>query len=266
MGRLMLWTIPRSKSTIALRILSNNSETKAIFEPFPFAYFSKYYDYIFTYNHLMAWMKQEPFTSDNIVWKDVPDFVQNHEFEKWVTDKSVKHVLLIRNPRGVCLSKVTLQGNRMFFMHVPKQLTEHPTVTQNFEAMTKLLRYLKTNGFDYRVINAEDLTQETGEVLLRDVCQFAGLPFKEEMMKLTEIEEFPDTWWLPTPATSKLFTEGVAFHENALSATSLRPAAAQTEIEDSQLSETDRTALYNFMQSCKLYYDNLKEEVKPIGI
>ena len=209
-------------------------------------------------------MKEEPFTCENSVWKDVPDFVENHDFEKWVTDKTVKHVLLIRNPREVCLSKVTLRGKRIFFMNVPRHFTEHPTVPQNFQTMAKLLSHLKTHGFDYKVVQAEDLTEENGEAMIRGICEFAGLPFGPEMLELPSIEDFPQTWWLPAPASTKTFKEGVAFHGNALSATALKSENTHSEIEDSQLSDVDKATLHEYLDICKPIYDELKEEIRDL--
>ena len=203
MGRLMIWTIPRSRSTITLRLLTNTSETNVIFEHLSFAFFSKDYNNVFTYQHLAECLKKEPFTAENFVWKDVPDYVENQDFEKFISDRSVKHVLLIRNPREVCLSKVNLFGNRIYFMNVPKEAVEHPTVVQNYETMAKLLDYLKTNEFDHKVVDAERLTKEDGGQMIKDICDFAGLPFKEETMNLPKLDDFPSSWWLPNVASSK---------------------------------------------------------------
>ena len=118
MGRLMIWTIPRSKSTIILKILSNTSETKAIFEPFTFAFFADIFDNVFTYDDLWEAMKKEPVTNDNLVWKDVADCVENHDYEKWVTDKSFRHVSLIRDPLEVAMSTVGYKGPGRVIQHL----------------------------------------------------------------------------------------------------------------------------------------------------
>ena len=84
MARVMLWVITRSKSTIIMKILTNNSEVQGIFEPFAYAYFAHAFGdgNIFTFEHLQENVKKKPFSDDNIVWKDLPYFVENMDFEK----------------------------------------------------------------------------------------------------------------------------------------------------------------------------------------
>ena len=93
-----------------MKILSNNSEVKAIFEPLGFAFFAHMYQNLFTFEHLQDVMTKEPFTDDNMVWKDVPVFVENYDFGKWIRDKSVKHILLIRDPLDVAMSTIGFKG------------------------------------------------------------------------------------------------------------------------------------------------------------
>ena len=157
MGRLMLWIIPRSKSTILLKSLSSNPEIKCIFEPFAFAYFAYFYDDEFTFDHLRECVKKEPFTCDNIVWKDVPFFVENHDFEKWFDGTDFKHALLVRHPKEVALSKIVVNDESIRFMQLPKMLKDHSTVEQNYEVMMKLRDYLESKGHQYKVFDTTNL-------------------------------------------------------------------------------------------------------------
>ena len=112
MARVMLWVISRSKSTIILKILTNNSEVQGIFEPLTFAFFADFFGdgTLYNFKHLEEKVMKEPFTNNTIVWKDIPYFVENLDFKKWVHDKSFKHILLIRNPEDVAMSIIGYKG------------------------------------------------------------------------------------------------------------------------------------------------------------
>ena len=256
----MLWVIPRSKSTILLKILSNNSEVQAIFEPFTYAFFSRIYENKFTYCDVREIMTKEPFTQDNIIWKDIADCVQDQDFEKWITDKSFKHVLLIRNPVEIAFSTVGYKGEAVRFMNWQSYYPIHPTIEESFQAMVKLRNYLHMNGFDYKVFDSEGLNPANGVEFIRSICEFGNLPFNEEMMNTKSSDSFPESWWRPPTAhmLSNSSALDLDFHGNACKSTSLEPVRTVAHDLDKELTEDEQKKLEHIKTKVVPLYNHLK--------
>ena len=75
-------------------------------------------------------MKKEPFTFDNVVWKDVPSCVENLDFKKWFADTNFKHALLIRHPKDVLMSQIAVNGEPIRFMDFLDINTGHPKMKE----------------------------------------------------------------------------------------------------------------------------------------
>ena len=252
--------IPRSKSTVILKILSNNAEVKAIFEPFAFAYFSKHYENKFTFEDLREAIAKEPFTDDNIILKDAPDFVENLDFGSWVTDKTFKHILLIRNPVDVAMSTVGVKGQSVRFINWPSYFPDHPTIEGTFQVMIKLRDYLQRNGFDYKVFDSEGLNPEDGLDFIRSICEFGDLPFDEGMIYTKSSDSFPESWW--RPPTAHLLSDsaalGLDFHGNACKSTSLEPSRTVAHDLQKDLTEAEKEKMEYIKTNVVPLYMKLK--------
>ena len=260
----MIWAIPRSKSTILLKVLSNHSEIKAIFEPFCFAFFTKIYENTFTFESIREAMSKEPFTNDNIVWKDVADCVENQDFEKWITDKSFKHVLLIRDPIEVAMSTVGYKGQPVRFMNWPTYYPVHPTIEDSFQVMVKLRDYLHKNGFDYKVFDSQALNPTTGLEFVKSICEFGQIPFDKTMLDLKSTDSFPETWWRPSTAHLLADSSGLDldFHGNACKSTSLEPVRTIAHDTGKDLTEDEIMKLENIRANVIPLYHNLRMAVQ----
>ena len=257
MGKLMLWIVPRSKSTIILKSLSSNQAIKCIFEPFAFAYFSYFYDNQFTFDDLREMVEKEPFTNDNIVWKDVPYFVENHDFASWFKGTDFKHALLVRHPKEVALSNIIVNGETKHFMDIPRLLKEHSKIHENYDVMLKLRNFLTESGSEWRVFDSTDLGSDNCAEFIESLCQFADLPFeKESMLSMKTSEDLPCSWWKP-PTAHKI-------KDNSIMNLDLHSAALKSEEFKSndkdnspELSEEDQTYLDEILELSMPIYNEL---------
>ena len=260
MGRLMLWTVPRAKSTVILKALSRNPELKCIFEPFTYAYFANHYHSQFNFDQLREFYKHEPFTSDNIVLKDLPLYIENLDFESWFANKNFKHALLVRNPQDVALSTIKVGGERVSFMKSREMLNyDGSSVELHYEAMLKLKEYLEAAHEPIKVFDATDLYSDNCEQFLRSLCDFGEIPYSDEMLKMEKSKSFPKNWWTAPETTSAAQDDIVSnkiweFHENALKATRFQHRTERLA-ETKSLSEQDSKDLETILKNVMpLYY------------
>ncbi|XP_075253754.1 uncharacterized protein LOC142345551 [Convolutriloba macropyga] len=247
MGRLMLWVIPRSKSTIVLKSLSSNPQIKGIFEPFAFAFFAHFYENKFVFSDLIEAMKSEPFTSDNIVWKDVPSCVENLDFEKFFPDNSYRHALLVRHPKEVCMSQISINGKPTRFIDFLDITTGHPKMKELFQDMVTLRDFLRSKGYEYKVFDSTNLgssTDSSCEQFMRDLCEFGQLPFDKEMMleNMQTSEHLPDHWW-KAPTAHMIKDNSIMnfdFHGQALKTTKFMSTVDKPVLPDLTLEQTDK--------------------------
>ena len=265
MGRLMLWTIPRSKSTIILKALSGNPELKCIFEPFTYAYFAENYQTDYDINTLRELFKSEPFTSDNIVIKDIPRHVKDLDFESWFLNENFKHALLVRHPQEVALSKIKVNGDRKYFMKSRELLNaDDLTIEAHFEAMLKLKEFLEVSGIQFKVFDVTDLYSDNCEQFLKSLCEFGEIAYSNQMLKMKKCESFPKNWWVAPETTSaaiddSCFEMNFEFHENSLKATEFQKRAEKRD-EVTYMSKHDRINLNKILSWTLHIYAKLLEK------
>ncbi len=253
----MIWITPRSKSTILLKCLSSNPAVTAIFEPFSFAYFHKFYNDLFTYDDLYKLLNQAPFNQDNIVWKDMPSFVENLDFEKWASDATFRHIFLIRHPQQVALSNIQFKGEPLRFMNFLDIFTDHTSLQENFEAMLKLIDFLSAKNIPYKVMDASEVTSSSWQHFVQSVSEFGGLPFdREQMSNMPSFSFLPDHWWTTPTAAMLLDDHTLDFHGVALQSTEYD---SKPNPETSPLSKEEQIKLHHILEESIPLYEKLKQ-------
>ena len=258
----MIWTIPRSKSTIILKALSGNPEIKCIFEPFSYAFFAENYQTDYNADTLRELFKSELFIADNVVVKDIPRHIKDLDFESWFKNENFKHALLVRHPQEVALSTIKVDGERMFFMQSRDIVVDkEATIELHFEAMLKLKKFLEYSKLPMKVFDVTDLYRDNCEQFLKSLCEFGEIPYSDQMLRMEKCDKFPQNWWITPEITSTDYNDSCnqknfVFHENSLKATEFQQRTEKRDVTSS-LSEHDTKNLSKILRTSMPIYEKI---------
>ena len=253
-GKLMIWTIPRSKSTIISKSISSNKDIYCFFEPFFFKYVNK-----ICLADLEIAINKDFFSREGpAICKDQPVYLE-HNFEKWIGDTDVRHAILIRNPTEVALSTIIVDGKKIPFM----ESNHGVTLEDHWRALKEIKTFLEKSGKTMKIFDSSDLNSDTCEHFMKSLCEFGGIDFDAtKMLKMPCYEEFPDNWWVPSSANALIQDEKngatVDLYGSALSSTSFRShksSVTRENITSNQLKRLDALLevcqpIYNHFRSC----------------
>ena len=148
----MIWTVPRTKSTVLCKSLASSQKIKCFYEPFCFAFFNKGQ---LTFDEIRESLDEEFFgSSENVFLKAMPIFVDN--FENWVGDLSVKHAISIRDPLEVSLSTILMNGQNVPYLESRHSysIEEYMQVMleEYMQVMLDMKNFLEQTGRKFEVL------------------------------------------------------------------------------------------------------------------
>ena len=251
-GKLMIWTIPRTKSTIISKSISSNKNIYCFFEPFFFTYMNK-----FTFEDLEVALKNEFFARNGPAFcKEMPVYL-DYKFEKWIGKTNVKHAILIRNPTEVALSAIIMDGKKVPFL----EWNHIFTLEEYWRALHQTKNFLEHSGKTFKVFDSTYLNSETCENFMNTLCDFGELPFEAEtMLNMTCYDDYPDNWWVPKSEHTLIEDEKnnqvIDFFGSALKSTSFGSHKSSFTRENITSAQLNR--LEAILQVCQPVYDHLK--------
>ncbi|XP_075257068.1 uncharacterized protein LOC142349413 isoform X2 [Convolutriloba macropyga] len=177
-------------------------------------------------------------------------------------DTSVKHVILIRHPREVCLSTVILNGEPAPYM----QYNIAVPVEQHFKALLSLMEFFEGTGRSYMVLDSSKLDEIMFERTVETLCKFGDIPFDvEKIRNMDTSETLPPNWWVPlgldTTRLSNFFDSTqnsvVRCYDDALKLG--KYGQRQSKVNKESLSEENKRTLQETLKLSMPVYDELKK-------
>ena len=189
--RVILWTTPRSSSSVFERSVRELSKVKVMYEPHQDAFFFgpertlkniydidkltdkliKYASYTYDYVDQRLLAKYEG--SNAVFVKNMAFFIPKERYSKYVEGNfsTFKHSFLIRNPREAILSfwKVCMKNGFTFL------------VRDAYSKLYELFQFLQNTGRPITVIDSVDLL-ENPESIMQQYCMETGLPYDKQML------------------------------------------------------------------------------------
>ena len=257
----MIWAMPRSKSTILSKSLSANGDNKCFLEPFFYTYFLSQ-DASFTYTNLRTILDQQFFgATENVMLKDMTVYLENLEnWEKWIGDETIKHIILVRDPKEIALSTIVINGQKAPYMD-----SNHGSTIEEYAiSLLKMKNFLEEKSRKFKVFNTTNLTKETSEQFVKSMCEFADIPFdKEKMLSMIAYENFPAHWWLPPPIKDPNWDEKndnvlIDFFGKALQATEI--GSGKSKITEDDLSDEKKRKLKDILEKTYPIYNEMLVE------
>ena len=261
MGKLIIWIAPRSRSTAICRALTNNTETVCLFHPYTYGRRNDDGE-IPVHEKVKNFFKN----SDYIFMKDNAVYFSEEEIDFWTHQKSVSHVLMIRNPEQIALSTVKVDGKPTPYF-IRSQIIKANPLNHYLEALIKIRDSLKNIGRPYLIFDTSSMNAERSEKIVKSVCDFAKLPFDQKMMEMVSCEgaDLPMNWWIPYESKDSIqIVNGfkVDMYENALKSTNLGVDFENSKFTRKKLSSNELKQLDHLIARCMPLYENLQSDCK----
>lgn len=178
--RCIIWSCPRSFSTLLCRSFEQNKNCILIDEPFyPVYLLSKGFDHPFrkqlilhrctNLDEIYVMVRLEPPNSDGFILQK--HIAKNIDFDSdmtWIN--GAKHLFLIRNPEAIISSFMKATNS--------EELTIHDT---GFKELYKMFNLVEQRDLEYKIINMDTFFNDV-ETSLKRICLFFGVTFTREML------------------------------------------------------------------------------------
>ena len=255
MGKLVLWILPRTKSTAICKALSNNAEIKCLFQPYTLGKRRSNGERV--HQKVIDQFSQE----DHVFFKDTGMYLSPEELEYWIQNEEVNHILLIRSPEKIALSMFRVDGELAPYF-IQSELIKIKPLDHYFANLKTVRDRLKRQGRSFLVLDSENLSPENNGKFLRSICEFGSLPFDKEMLELTPSDGklLPSNWWVPDDsrsASQKVNGVQVDMFEDALGSTELGNRR-NVKYGRSDLGLNEIKQLDELIARCQPIYEDLK--------
>ncbi|XP_072015544.1 uncharacterized protein [Amphiura filiformis] len=199
--RVVVWTVPRSGSTVFIKSVTSNGDVKGFFEPYAVA---EHYgpegrlklpeggpeEPTYTVEAVKGWLEADDTSARSVFVKDLAYAVDGRYH---VMPKGYRNSFLIRKPISVfksyyrVCSRMTGDPEQNYRDWLPKDVNI-------FKCLSDLVEYVESNlKEDFCILDVEDVMKNPAE-MMKKYCDNVGLIYNEGLLHWEQGTPDEDTW------------------------------------------------------------------------